>query len=258
MAKLTLVKKLANADVVNSFNLIMNILFGGKTPEIYDENKVYNKGDVVIVQQDGIYKVVTITKDAVTGTWNPDNAQEIVFTEMFKDSSILLQNNTQIHSKQEAVSDDIATLLYELAGLVDNNLSLNTLYRENFRTSEHIKIVAGMHVPGSIQALPGHGIEFKLAEPVPLRIEPNTFKIKHFIKLSGVPTLGCKLTFNALDTKPYWFNVNDALLSSDFMEIPKSEFEKEKDIPYALDIRVIGDCPSGSSLVISDFMVVFI
>lgn len=258
MAKLKLIKKLVEKDVINSFNLIMNLLFGGKMPEQYDPNKVYNKGDTVIIEKDGVFQVVTITKDNVTGPFNPENTGEIVFTEMFKDSSILTQNNTVIHTKQEALSDDLATLVYELAGLIDNRLSLKVLYRENFRNVDHVKIVTGMHVPGCIQAVPGHGLEFELANPVQLSTEPKTFKIKHFIEMMGVPTLGCKITFNALDKKPYWFDANEALLSADFFEIPVDDFVKEKDVPYALNIRLYGDCASGSSLKISDLMVVFV
>ena len=258
MAKLKLIKKIVEKDVINSFNLIMNFLFGGKIPEIYDENKVYNKGDCVIIEKDGVYQVVTITKDNVTGPFDPENASEIVFTDIFKDSSILMQNNTVIHTKQEALSDDLATLVYELAGLIDNRLSLKVLYRENFKNSDHIKIETGLHVPGNIQAIPGLGLEFELAEPVQLLTEPKTFKLKHFIEMLGVPTLGCSITFNALDKNPYWFDANDALLSADFFEIPVDKFEKEHDVPYALNIRIYGDCPNGSSLKISDLMVVFV
>ena len=108
MAKLTLIKKIVNEDSINSYNLIMNILFGGKTPEIYDENKVYQKGDTVLVLIDGVYTVVTITKDNCTGTFDEEMVKEVVFTELFKDSSIITQNNTEIQTKQEALSDDLA------------------------------------------------------------------------------------------------------------------------------------------------------
>lgn len=256
MAKLKLVKKLVEKDVVNSFNLIMNVLFGGKTPEQYDPNKVYNKGDCVIIEKDGVFQVVTITKDSVTGPYNPNNTGDVVFTELFKDSSVITQNNTVIQTKQEALSDDIATLVYELAGLVDHRLALKVLYRDNFRNIENVNINKGLHVPGSIQAVPGHGLDFKLKNPVELTTEPKTYKLKHITEIGGTPTFGCKITFNALDTNPVWFDANEALLSADFFEIP--EFEKEKDVPYALDIQLYGDCPNGSSLKLSDLMVVFI
>lgn len=256
MAKLNLIKKLVNKDTVNSFNLILNVLFGGKTPELYDENKIYNKGDCVIIEKDGVHTVVTITKDNVTGPFNPENTGEVVFTDLYKDSSILTQNNTIIQTKQEALSDDIATLVYELAGLVDHRLSLKVLYRDNFKDLENIKLVNGLHVPGSIQAVPGVGLEFTLNNPIQLLTQPTTYKLKHIIELIGVPTIGCSITFNALDKKPYWFNANDAILSADFFEIPK--FDKDVDVPYALNIRIFGECAANSSLKISDLMVVFV
>lgn len=258
MARLVLVKKIVDSGVINSFNLIMNILFGGKTPEIYDENKVYNKGDTVIVFEDGVYKVYTITKDGTTGPFNSDNVQEVIFTELFKDSSIITQNSSVIHSKQEALSDDLSTLVYELAGLLDHRMALKILYRENFKDIENVEIIKGTHQPGSIISNPGEGIEFKLLKPISLLTEPKTFKIKHFIEMVGTPTIGCSITFNALDVDPYWFNANDALLSADFFEIPLNEFKKEKDKPFALDIRIYGDCSESSSLKISDLMVVFV
>lgn len=258
MAKLNLIKKIATKDVVNSYNLIMNILFGGKVPEIYDENKIYNKGDCVIIEKDGIYTVVTIIKDGVTGPFNPENVGEIVFTDLFKDSSILTQNNTEIHTKQEALSDDLATLVYELAGLIDNRLSLKVLYRENFKDTENLNIRIGLHTPGNIQAIPKLGLDVELKQPVQLSTEPKTFKFKHFIEIVGLPTISCKITFNALDKNPYWFNANDALLSADFFKIPVEEMQKEQDVPYALNLKLNVDCAEGMMFKISDLMVVFV
>lgn len=258
MAKLTLIKKIVNKDVVNSSNLIMNVLFGGKVPEIYNENKVYNKGDVVLIEKDGVYQVVTITKDAVTGPFSPEFAEEVVFTELFKDSSVLTQNNTEIQTRQEALSDDLATLVQELAGLIDNRLNLKVLYRENFKDTEKLSIHSGLFTPGSIRSLPNIGIDIELKEPLPLATEPTTFKLKHFIEVVGLPRVHCEITFNALDAEPYWFNADDALFSGDFFEIPVDKMQKEKDVPYALKFIVHSDCRDEESVKISDLMVVFV
>lgn len=258
MAKLKLVKKIVNNDVINSFNLIMNVLFGGKTPEIYDENKIYNKGDSVIVFENGVYKVYTITKNNVTGPFNKESVSEVVFTDLFKDSSVITQNNAEIRNGQEALSDDLATIVYKLAGLLDTKLSLRVLYRENFRDTENINITSGIHQTGSITSDPENGIDFKFKNPVVLSNVPQSFKIKHYIEIVGAPTIGCEITFNALDSNPYWFNVNNAILSDNFIDIPLDDFEKEKDIPFALNIRIYGEGSTVSSLKISDLMVVFI
>ena len=254
--KFNLVKNLLRNDVLNTNQLILNSLFGGILPDFYDENKVYNKGDVVIIQQDGVFKVVTITKDGVTGPLDPDNFTDVIITDLYKDSSILTQNSTVLQSTQEALSDDVATLVYELAGMLDHRLVLKVLFRENFRDLEHLNLVTGLHVPGSVKALPGYGLDVRLKEPIELITQPKKYKIKHIIEMLGAPTLGCSITFNALDANPHWFSANEAILSADFFEIP--EFEKEEDKPYALDIKLFGDCATGSALEISDFMVVFI
>lgn len=256
MAKLTLIKKVVNDDVINSFNLILNVLFGGKLPEIYNENKIYNKGDVVIIKENGKYKLVTINKDGTTGPLDPDSYMDVIITDIYKDSSIITQNNSVLQSTQEALSDDIATLVYELAGMLDHRMFLKVLYRENFRDLDHLILNTGLHVPGAVKALPGYGLDVKLSEPIELVTQPKKYKIKHIIEMIGAPTLGCSITFNALDTIPYWFSANEAILSADFFEIP--HFEKEKDKPYALSIKIFGDCAVGSALEISDFMVVFI
>ena len=258
MAKLKMIKKLVDKDVVNISSLIMNVLFGGKMPEMYDPNKVYNKGDCVIIEKDGVFQVVTITKDNVTGPFDPDNVGEVVFTELFKDSSVLTQNNTEIQTRQEALSDDLATLVYELAGLIDNRLSLKVLYRENFKDVDNLNLRTGIHVPGSIQSIPNLGLDFELKQPIQLSTEPKTFKLKHFIEIVGIPDIVCEITFNALDKNPYWFKANDAILSADFFEIPVEEMNKEKDIPYAMNIRFRVECRDEMSFKISDLMVVFV
>lgn len=257
MAKLTFVKRIVNEKVINSFNLVLNVLFGGKLPELYDENRVYLKGDCIIFMQDGKYKIGIINRDGVTGPFNPDFVDEVIFTDLFKDSTILTQNDITIQSKQQAITDDLSTLVYELAGMLDNRLQLNTLYRENFKNTDFLNIELGMHVPGYLKSIPGQGINFQLKNPVELKIKPNVYKLKHMIELIGIPTLGCEITFNALDTNPYWFSANDALLSADFFEIPLNHFIKEENKPYALNIRIFGDCDMESSIRISDLMVVY-
>lgn len=256
MAKLNLIKKIVDDGTINSFNLVLNTLFGGKFPELYDENKVYNKGDFVIANYNGVTKVFKVNKDGVSGPFDINNFDEIMFLNTFEETNVLIQNFTNVQSSQEALSDDLALLVYELAGLLDNRLVMKVLYRENFRNLDCITLNTGLHVPGAIHAIPNNGLDFKLKNPIELVVQPKRFKIKHIIELLGTPTLGCSITFNALDNEPYWFNANEAMLSADFFDIP--EFEKEENVPYALDVRVFGSCTTGSSLVISDFMVVFI
>lgn len=257
-AKLSLVKKIVNNEVINVFNLLLQTIFGGKIPGFYDENKIYNKGDIIIKQDGDNIEILVCTKDNVSGSFNEDDFKKTSFTELFGDSSILLQNNTTFNNSKEAMADDLSSILHELTGLIDSRLVLNTMYRENFKSMDFITISKGVHIPGCLESFMDDGIDFKLKECVILKTEPTKFKLRHIIELQGVPTLGCSITFNALDSNPYWFNANDALLDDGYFNIPLTEFEKEKDVPYAMNIRIFGSSPQNTSIKISDLTVVFV
>lgn len=254
--KFNLVKKLVREDVINTNQLIINSLFGSMMPDQYDENKVYNKGDVIIrINEEGVYELLVTTKDGVTGPFNEEYWSSISFTDMFKDSSVITQNNITITNIQEGMADDLATLVYNLAGLLDNDMDFNQIFRENFKNDDNLNILNGIHEIGYLTS-DENGLEFMLFEPKGLTLQPKKFKLKHYMEIVGTVGVECQLTFNGLDDEPFWFNANDAILNGSFFDIP--EFEKQDDIPYALNFRIKCNCNSNSSIKISDFMVVFI
>lgn len=89
-AKLTLVKKLVSAEVVNSYQLILNALFGNNLPEEYDPTKVYTKGDpIIIIKDDGSYILQVAKESDVTGEYDSTKWNTISFTDLFKEGSSL-------------------------------------------------------------------------------------------------------------------------------------------------------------------------
>lgn len=254
-AKLTFIKKLVREEVVNTNQLIINSLFGNMLPDPYDENKVYNKGDVIVrLKDDGNYELLVCDKNNVTGPFNEDNWSPISFTDLFKDSSVILQNNTSIKNIQEGMADDLATLVYNLAGILDNKMEFNQIYRENFRNLDNINLINGNFEMGFVES--NNILEFQMNEPKEIQFKPIKVKLKHFIEIIGTVGIECDITFNALDNDPFWFNINDAIMDGSFFDIP--EFEKEDNIQYAMNIRIKCNCEENSSIKISDLMVVFI
>lgn len=256
-AKLTRVRKIVNNDVINIQQLISSLLYGSNLPDEYNPDKVYNKGDIILNNREGVWEILVCIKDNVTGEFNTEYWQKLSFTDLFKDSTLLTQNSVYMQTRQECLADDLATLIYNLAGLLDNSMEFNNIYRENFKTEERLNVNIGEHEPGSIMSVRGSGIDFRLLVPFELKVQPEKFKLKHMIELTGLPTLGCEITFNALDTQPYWFSANDAILSSGFFKIPE-DFEKEDEVPYAMNIRIFGECEGDQVIKISDLMVVVI
>lgn len=176
--------------------------------------------------------------------------------ESLESGKTLRQINSEINDKQEGLLDDLSTVVYNLAGLLDNRLELNHIYRENFKDESNLSITSGTFEQGSIKAANNESIDFQLKQSKELRLQPEKFKLSHMIKYTGNPNLSCQITFNALDTTPVWFDVNEALLSSSFFDIP--EISKEEGKPYALNIRIQGLCDNSSTIEISDLMVLFI
>ena len=89
-AKLTLVKKLVSNEVLNSYQLILNALFGSLLPEEYDSNKVYDKGDpIIVINPDGSYILQIAKESGVTGPYDPSKWNTVSFTDLFKEGSAL-------------------------------------------------------------------------------------------------------------------------------------------------------------------------
>lgn len=256
-AKLTRVRKIVNKEVINIQQLISNLLYGSKLPNEYNPDQTYDKGDIILNNQDGTWEILVCLKDSIMGEFNPEYWQRLSFTDLFKDSTLLTQNSVYVKTRQECLADDLATVIFNLAGLIDRPMELNNIYRENFRTFERLNVNIGVHEPGCLESVKDSGLDFKLLEPFELKVQPEKFKLKHIIEITGLPQLGCEITFNALDTNPYWFSANDAILSEGFFEIPE-EFEKEANIPYAMNIRVFGNCDGNEVIRISDLMVIII
>ena len=74
-AKLSFVKKILDDENINSYQLILKALFGTNTPCFYNESKVYNKGDVILVVVDGAYELRMCNSDNVTGPFNEEKWQ---------------------------------------------------------------------------------------------------------------------------------------------------------------------------------------
>lgn len=187
-------------------------------------------------------------------TLNYNTMDEVL--ESLETGRTLRQVNAEINDKQEGLLDDLATVIYNLAGLIDTKINLNQIYRENFKDQKNLSITSGQFEQGCVKCLSGENLMFSLKQPKELKFKPEKFKLRHIIKYTGTLNLKVDITFNALDNNPTWFNANNAITTDKFFEI--SEFEKEEGKPYAMNIKFTGSCDFDSSLEISDVMVMTI
>lgn len=187
-------------------------------------------------------------------TLNYNTVDEVL--ESLESGKTLRQINTELKDTQEGLLDDLATVIHSLAGLLDNRLDLNQIYRENFKDLNNINLTAGQFEQGCIKCLSSQSIDFSLKNPKELRCEPKKFKLSHMIKFAGNPRVTVDITFNALDAEPLWFNANEAILNGSFFEIP--DIAKDEGKPYAMNIRFHGICDNASTIEISDLMVLIV
>lgn len=254
--KFNFVKKIIREDDINLNILLLTTIFGDKFPGSYNENEVYQKGDVIIaLDDDGSYDLLASIRDNVTGPFDRSDWVRVSFTGLLKDSSLLSQSTIKLQSIQEGMADDTANLVFNLAGLLDRDIEFNQMFRENFKNLDNINLIKGEHVMGCIQSV-NNGLEFQLFEAKEVKILPEKYKFKHHIEIKGLVGVECQLTFNGLDDYPFWFDANEAMVDGSFFYIP--EFEKQEGIPYAINIRIKCNCESNSSIKISDFLVAFI
>ena len=70
-------------DKQGILNLLKNFIFGNSQIEIYDQDKIYNKGDKVYVidSATGDIKVVTAIADGITGPYNSNKWNDMTLTD---------------------------------------------------------------------------------------------------------------------------------------------------------------------------------
>lgn len=89
-SKLKFIKKLNDPDIINYNQLYFNFIFGGKAPQIYDENKIYNTGDIILKKNEyDVYDIYVCKEDNVTGPFNIDLWQKVSLTEIIKNGDII-------------------------------------------------------------------------------------------------------------------------------------------------------------------------
>lgn len=160
-----------------------------------------------------------------------------------------------VNDNKASIVEDMATVLSKIAGLIDDNLSLNHIHRENFKTDSNLIVTQGTFESGSVRAGNNQSYDFKFKNPVELKSKPEKFKLQHVIKYVGSPTLSCEITFNAKDSSPQWFDCASVLASNIYALVPAIT-NKEQGVPYAINIRLYGNCDTSSTFEASDLTII--
>lgn len=84
------IKNITSPNVITTYQLILNSLFGDNLPAEYDKNKRYNKGDVIITMlPNGGYRLKIAKEDNIKGTFDNTKWNDVYFTNLFRSGSAL-------------------------------------------------------------------------------------------------------------------------------------------------------------------------
>ena len=89
-SNLKFVKKLNDPNIMNLQQLYFSFIFGDEIPGLYNENGIYNTGDVILhLNESDVYEILGAKEDGITGPFNMDYWQKISFTDIIKDADML-------------------------------------------------------------------------------------------------------------------------------------------------------------------------
>lgn len=88
--RLKFIKVLNDPDNINIHQLYFNFIFGDKIPDMYDETKIYNTGDIILkLNENNVYEIFSCTTDNVTGPFNINYWQKVSLTEIIKNGDLI-------------------------------------------------------------------------------------------------------------------------------------------------------------------------
>lgn len=189
----------------------------------------------------------------------PVNTVEEVFISLetgVRLSDVLKNIVIKVDDARLSTIEDLSNTINKLSGLIDDKLTLNHIYRDNFKTNDNLLITSGTYSSGSIKIAQGQSMDFKLKNPIKLSFTPTDFKVSQISKYLGSPSISCLITFNALDSNPQWYECTDVLTTGSFAKVPAIP-NKEKDKAYAINVRIRCTCNGSSTFEIMDLSVLY-
>lgn len=189
----------------------------------------------------------------------PVNTVEEVFISLetgVRLSDVLNKIVIKVDDARLSTIEDLSNTINKLSGLIDDKLTLNHIYRDNFKTNDNLLITSGTYSSGSIKIAQGQSMDFKLKNPIKLSFTPTDFKVSQISKYLGSPSISCLITFNALDSNPQWYECTDVLTTGLFAKVPAIP-NKEKDKAYAINVRIRCTCNGSSTFEIMDLSVLY-
>lgn len=200
--------------------------------------------------EDGNYVIkfpITTAKEVILNIETGETVEEI-FNNVVR----------QVEAESYTLLEDFATLVGKVAGLVDDNINANHIFRDNMKTDDLITVIYGRFQPGSVSNGSVDKLSYTMKNPIIVKDKPIKMQLKDIKNVNGTFNYSVKMTFNALDTNPTWLDCTDAYKNGDFVSLTKS-YEKEDGKDWALNFIFEADRTSDTGTIeVVDYMLLHI
>lgn len=200
-----------------------------------------------IKQEDGSYVIkfpITTAKEVILNTETGETVEEI-FNNVVR----------AVEAESYTLLEDFATLVGKIAGLVDDNINANHIFRDNMKTDELITLLYGRFQPGSVSNGTVEKLSYTMKKPLVMKNKPIKFQLKDMKNVTGEFNYNVKVTFNALDENPTWLDYTDDYLNENFITLTnayKKEDGKDWAINFIFEAERVGDV---GTIEVIDYMV---
>lgn len=140
----------------------------------------------------------------------------------------------QVEAESYTLLEDFATLVGKIAGLVDDNINSNHIFRDNMKTDDLITVLFGRFQPGSVSNGTDAKLSYTMKQPLVLKDKPIKMQLKDIVNVSGDFKYDVKMTFNALDTNPTWLDCTEAYKNQEFVNLTEA-YQKEDGKDWAIN-----------------------
>ena len=156
----------------------------------------------------------------------------------------------QINNYTMGIIEDLSSVILKISAVLNDDLQLNYMYRDSFKTDEKLLITSGDFVSGSLS---GNTIEYELQKAIISSRKPVMISIKD-IKSKDVESdeVQVLLTVNADDDEPYWIDCTEQYLNNQAITVPNI-IDKDNKKPWSINVKFIFNCIE--SISISDLII---
>ena len=215
-----------------------------KNTVIGSRNTSMNDANAVAVlqrtkQEDGSY-IISL----------PINTSDEVLTNL-QSGETLTDRLIELNNRSMGLLQDLSAIVLCLSPILTEDLNLNHIYRENFKSDNNLLITNGVFEPGSIS---GNEISYQLKQGIRTFKKPILVSAKDIksLKPADARNVSVQVTVNFEDSQPLWIDCTEEYLLGSDVNIP-IEYDKEDGKPWSINFRF--NMRSTEAVVISDLII---